>query len=466
MSESSWAEKNDPPPRSSRFPEGFLWGAATSAYQIEGSPLADGAGPSNWHRFTHAPGGTEDGSTGDVASDHYRRAGGDADLMKEMGLGAYRFSIAWSRIFPDGGNSINRAGLDFYSRLVDLLLDRGIRPCATLYHWDHPAALDERGGWLDPSMEERFAAYASVAFRALGDRVSMWMTINEPWVIAHAGFMAGVHPPGHRSAAETAKVSRALLRAHGLALRAGRAEGAAPIGLVANLEPKEPASDAEEDRAAAERGDIYMNRQYLDPVLLGRPPAGLPDIYGPAWVDYTPEDLALIGEPIDFLGVNYYTRAVVRRDGGALPDRESSVRLEDSLYTETGWEVHPEGLTRVLLRLKELYGSIPLYVTENGAAFPDPPRAEGETVEDPLRVAYLRSHLKAAREAIRRGAGLRGYFVWSLMDNLEWSRGFTKRFGVFHVDYATQKRTWKRSGRFYRKVIETNGGVLDGEERG
>lgn len=447
-------------PVTERFPDEFLWGAAASAYQIEGSPLADGASPSNWHRFTHGPGRTARGDTGDVACDHYRRYAADAALMKELRLGAYRFSVAWSRVLPEGRGKPNRAGIDFYSRLVDALLENGVRPCATLYHWDHPASLDDDGGWLSPDMPHRFADYARVVVDALGDRVAMWMTVNEPWVVAHAGFLAGVHPPGHRSVAETAVVSRRLLVAHGLAVRAARASVRAPIGLVVNIEPKDPASDAPDDIAAAERGDIYMNRQFLAPVFRGGPPEGLAEIYGDGWSEYPADELAVIGEPIDFLGINYYTRSVVRRADARLPDRAEAVRQEGKIYTETGWEVHPEGLTRTLLWAKEFCGDIPIYVTENGAAFPDPPKVEGDVVDDPLRVDYSRTHLAAVRRAIAEGVDVRGYFAWSLMDNLEWSEGFSKRFGLVHVDFESQKRTMKESARFYRGVIRTNGAAL------
>ncbi|MFH1278048.1 MAG: GH1 family beta-glucosidase [Candidatus Eisenbacteria bacterium] len=439
-----------------RFPDRFLWGAATSAYQIEGSPLADGAGESNWHRFTHE----QRGDTGDVACDHYRRFEEDVAIMNEIGLAAYRFSIAWSRIQPDGRGRPNRRGIDFYSRLVDALLESGIRPCVTLYHWDHPAALDERGGWLSPDMPRRFADYASIVYDALGDRAAMWMTLNEPWVVAHAGFMGGVHPPGHRSAAETAVASRHMLLAHSLAVRAGRAGGRSPIGLVVNIEPKDAASDDREDIAARERADIYMNRQYLAPLYREGPPKGLAGIYGDRWPGFTDDDLALIAEPVDFLGINYYTRAVVRHDERVLPDRAKPVRQEGAEYTETGWEVFPEGLTRTLLRIKEQCGEIPLYITENGAAFPDPASVRGDTLSDPLRVDYFRAHLRAVHEAIDAGVDVRGYFAWSLMDNLEWSQGFSKRFGLVHVDFETGKRTMKESARFYQEVIKTNGEAL------
>ncbi|MGQ0721851.1 MAG: GH1 family beta-glucosidase [Candidatus Eiseniibacteriota bacterium] len=442
------------------FPEGFLWGAATSAYQIEGSPLADGAGPSNWHRFTHTPGRTRSGETGDVACDHYRRFADDVRLMQELGLRAYRFSISWSRVMPEGRGAINAKGLAFYSRLVDELLSRGIRPCATLFHWDWPAALDDDGGWLNPESPKWFADYARVVFRALADRVPMWMTINEPWVVVDAGFLHGVHAPGRRSAAEARVAAHHLLLAHGEAVRACRAESDGAVGLVVNLEPKYPASESAEDAAATAQADAYMNRQFLDPVLLGRYPEELREIWGDAWRVPPAADLRMIAEPIDFLGINYYTRGVVRRDDATPLLRARSVPPPADRVMETGWEVHPESLTRVLRWVKERYGNVPLYVTENGAAFADPPVAEGGRVPDPRRVEYLRSHLRAAAAAIEAGVDLRGYFVWSLLDNFEWAEGFAIRFGIVHVDFATQRRTLKDSALFYRDVVATNGAAL------
>lgn len=443
-----------------RFPDGFLWGAATSAYQIEGSPLADGAGVSNWHRFSHTPGMTDGGATGDVACDHYRRWKDDVALLADLGVRAYRFSVAWARVFPEGTGRVNPAGLDFYSRLVDALLERGITPMATLYHWDLPAALDERGGWLSRDVAGWFAEYAGTVFRALDDRVPLWATLNEPWVVMDAGFMHGAHAPGHRSAWEAARVTHNLLRAHAAAVRAYRAEGRGKIGLVVNLEPKYAASDSAEDLAARARAEAYMNRQYLDPVFLGAYPEELREVFGEAWPDFPAADLEAIREPFDWLGINYYTRAVTRHDPDSFPVREGKVKQHRHTHTEMGWEVFPQAFEDVLVWVKERYGDVPLYVTENGAAFYDPPAAEGDVVEDPLRVAYYRDHLRAARRAIARGVDLRGYFAWSLLDNYEWSAGYSKRFGIVHVDFETQKRTPKRSALFYGDVIRTNGGAL------
>lgn len=444
-----------------RFPAGFLFGAATSAYQIEGSPLADGAGPSTWHRFSHSPGTTDDGDTGDVACDHYRRSEEDVGLMGELGLNAYRFSVSWSRVFPMGRGQINPAGLAFYDRLVDRLLERGISPVVTLYHWDLPAALDDRGGWLNRDIAAWFADYARAVVNALGDRVALWTTLNEPWVVSDAGYLHGVHAPGHRSIFEAPLASHNLLRAHGAGVQAIRAEGGKPAGLVVNLEPKVSASDDPADLAATRRADAYMNRQFLDPVFFGRYPEEMNEIFGRAWPEFPPDDFGLIREPIDFLGINYYTRSVVRHDPSApAPLYAGRVRQHRHTHTTVDWEVYPPALLDALIWVRDRYGNTPLYLTENGAAFYDPPVAGGEVVEDPLRLAYLRDHLRAAHRALRRGVDLRGYFAWSLLDNFEWSTGYTKRFGLYHVDFQSQRRTPKSSARFYAEVIRTGGAAL------
>jgi beta-glucosidase len=442
------------------FPDGFLWGAATSAYQIEGSPLADGAGPSIWQRFSHSPGRTHEGQTGDVACDHYRRYRDDVRLMAELGLNAYRFSIAWSRVLPEGTGRVNEDGLGFYDRLVDTLLEHGIRPNATLYHWDLPAELDDRGGWLNRDVADWFADYARVAFRRLGDRVPMWATLNEPWVVTDGGYLHGALAPGHRNLFEAPIATHNLMRAHGAAVQAYRAEAKDKIGLVVNLEPKVSATDRPEDIEATRRADAYMNRQYLDPAFFGTYPEELAEIFGEAWPEHSVEDMALIRQPIDFLGINYYTRGVTKHDPSNLPVQNGYVRQPEHTYTETGWEVHAPALTDLLLWVRDRYGSLPLYITENGAAFYDPPRTVDGAIEDPLRVAYYRDHLRAVHDAIGQGVDLRGYFAWSLLDNYEWSLGYTKRFGIVHVDFETQRRTPKASARFYADVIRTNGGAL------
>jgi beta-glucosidase len=442
------------------FPRNFLWGAATSAYQVEGSPLADGAGPSNWHRFSHTPGRVHDGETGDIACDHYHRYADDVALLRRLGINAYRFSVSWSRVMPRGRGAVNPAGVDFYDRLVDALLANGIEPMVTLYHWDLPAALDEVGGWLNPEIAKWFAEYAAVVFRKLDGRVKLWTTLNEPWVSTDAGYLHGVHAPGHRSAFEAPIASHRLLLAHAEAVRAYRAEGRHRIGLVVNLEPKYAASNDAADLAAVARADAYMNRQYLDPVFLGRYPEELAEVFGEAWPRWPADDFALIRQPIDFLGVNYYTRNITRFDARAWPLRAAPVVQKRATRTETGWEVFPAGLTRVLTWVKERYGNPPVYVTENGAAFFDPPSLDGDRVADPLRVDYLRKHLTAVHAAIEAGADVRGYFVWSLLDNFEWSAGYSKRFGIVHVDFETQTRTPKDSAAFYSDVIASNGRAL------
>jgi beta-glucosidase len=443
-----------------QFPSGFLWGAATSAYQIEGSPLADGAGPSIWHRFAHTPGMTANGETGDVACDHYRRFAEDVRLMRDLELTAYRFSIAWGRVLPAGRGPVNPKGMAFYDRLTDLLLQHGIQPCVTLYHWDLPAALDDQGGWLNRDIADWFADYAGVMVKALGDRVVMWATLNEPWVVMDGGYLYGVHAPGHKSLFEPPIATHNLLRAHGAGMQAIRAEGGTQAGLVVNLEPKYPASDRSEDQAATRRAEAYMNRQFLDPVFLGSYPEEMAEIFGAAWPRFPEADFALIGQPLDFLGINYYTRAVTRDDPAAWPVRASKVRQAQHVYTLTDWEVYPEALTDVLLWVTTRYGKVPLYVTENGAAFYDSATANDLPVADPLRVAYYLEHLQAAHRAITAGADLRGYFAWSLLDNFEWSSGFSRRFGLIHVDFETQQRTPKASAKFYTEVIRSNGGVL------
>jgi beta-glucosidase len=422
--------------------------------------LADGAGPSIWHRFVHTPGLVRNGETGDVACDHYRRFESDVALMKRLGLTAYRFSVSWSRVLPDGRGPVNPAGLGFYERLVDALLRAGIEPTITLYHWDLPAALDDRGGWLNPDVANWFAEYAQTLYRRLDDRVKLWATLNEPWVITDGGYLYGALAPGHRNAFEAPIASHNLLRAHGAAVQAYRACGHHQVGIVVNIEPKYPASDAPADLLATRRAHAYMNEQYLDPVFLGRYPEELGQIFGEAWPAWPASDFDLIKQPIDFVGINYYTRSVTRLDPDAWLLRAARVKQNGVVYTETDWEVYPKGLTDTLIWVRDRYGPIPQYVTENGAAFPDPETAGKEPLDDPARVQYFRLHLKATHAAIEQGVDVRGYFAWSLFDNLEWSLGLSKRFGIVHVDFATQKRTPKSSGLLYSKIIATHGAAL------
>jgi beta-glucosidase len=447
-----------------KFPADFVWGTSTSAYQIEGSPTADGAGPSIWHRFSHTPGNTYLDQTGDIACDHYRRYKEDIALMSELGTNAYRFSIAWGRIYPSGTGSVNRRGIDHYSRLVDELLKRNIKPNVTLYHWDLPEALDNRGGWLNRDIADWFCDYAVTMFDALGDRVEMWSTLNEPWVVTDGGYLSGLLAPGHSNLYEAPLATHNQLRAHGMAVQRFRSTRAAQngkIGIVVNLEPKYPASRSSADLQATKRADAYMNRQFLDPVFLGRYPEEMTEIFGEAWPEWSDDDMQLIAEPIDFLGIKYYTRKVERFHPDILPLKTKHVPQLNHTYTETHWEVFPEALTQLLLSVTERYGKLPIYITENGAAFYDPPSPINGRIDDPLRIEYFRQHLRAAHDAMKQGVDLRGYYAWSLLDNYEWSLGFSKRFGIVHVDYETQRRTIKASGRYYSEVIRTQGAKLN-----
>lgn len=401
------------------------------------------------------------GDTGDIACDHYRRYRQDIALMREMGMQAYRFSVSWSRIFPEGKGRINSPGLDHYERLVDALLEAGIEPLCTLYHWDLPAALNDLGGWVNRDVAHWFADYASAMFARLDGRVKSWATLNEPWVVTDGGYLHGALAPGHKDFFETPIASHNLMRSHGAAVQAYRAQGAHKIGIVVNIEPKYRASDAPKDIAATARADAYMNRQYLDPIFFGSYPKELAEIFGEAWPSWPQEDFALISQPIDWLGVNYYTRAVTEYDESQWPLKARAVKQPDALYTETGWEVYPQGLTDTLVWLKQTYGNLPIYVTENGSCFSDPAVAAEGQIHDPQRIAYLNTHVRACSDAIRQGVDLRGYMAWSLLDNLEWSLGYSKRFGIVHVDFATQRRTIKESGKVYAEIARSNGSVLN-----
>ena len=438
------------------FPADFLWGAATSAYQIEGSPLADGAGPSIWHEFAHTPGRVCNDDTGDVACDHYHRYREDIELMRALGLNTYRFSVSWSRVLPEGRGRVNRRGLDFYERLVDALLERGIQPMLTLYHWDLPAALDRLGGWLNPDSAHWFADYAQTLFRALDDRVKLWVTLNEPWVVVDGGYLHGVLAPGQRNPYAAPVATHHLLRAHATAVQAYRAVGRHQIGLVVNLEPKYPDRETAEDLNATMRADAYVNRYYLDPVFLGNYPPELAEIFGVAWPPFPDADFDFIRQPLDFLGINYYSRQVVRHAPENWPLQTRGVRQDRQTHTLLDWEVYPQGLTDILEWVASRYGPLPLYITENGAAFRDEVSADGQ-VHDLRRIAYLREYFTQARLAMDDGVDLRGYFVWSLLDNFEWANGNSKRFGLIHVDYATQQRTLKDSAKWYAQVIARNG---------
>ncbi|HOG46796.1 MAG TPA: GH1 family beta-glucosidase [Anaerolineae bacterium] len=438
------------------FPEGFVWGTATSAYQIEGAVREGGRGVSIWDRFSHTPGKTENGDTGDVASDHYHRWRQDVGLMKELGLNAYRFSIAWPRIIPDGSGAANQAGLDFYDRLVDALLAAGIEPFPTLYHWDLPEALYDKGGWLNRDAAGWFADYAAVVSSRLGDRVRRWITHNEPFVAAFEGYALGSHAPGLNDPKAALQVAHHLLLSHGRAVPILRqnSEAGAQVGIALNLSWVDPASERQADVEAAQRFDGLLNRLFLDPLFRGAYPADMLAYAGPLAPEVEPEDLLQIATPIDFLGVNYYSRAVVADDpqGGPLGARQIVPPYAE--LTEMGWEVYPEGLRQLLVRLHQEYHPAALYITENGCAAAD--RLQDGRVHDPQRIAYLSAHLAAAHQAIAEGVPLRGYLVWSLLDNFEWAYGYTKRFGLVYVDYATQARVVKDSGAWFRQVATAN----------
>jgi beta-glucosidase len=446
-----------------RMPDGFIWGAATASYQIEGAVAEDGRGESIWDRFSHTPGKVVNGDTGDAAADHYHRTAEDIALMRELGLGAYRFSLAWPRILPAGTGAVNERGLDFYDRLVDDLLAAGITPFVTLYHWDLPQALQERGGWANRDTVTAFRRYTEVVARRLGDRVRYWITHNEPWVAAFLGNLYGVHAPGLTDLPTALAVAHHLLLSHGEAVPVFRAHGTpeTQVGITLNLNHVDSASDSAPDRAAAQRMDSGLNRWFLDPVFRGEYPAdALADFAAlGAKPPIQDGDLARIAVPIDFLGVNNYFRSLIQAGPkGDGTDDIHNVKAPGAHYTAMGWEVYPDGLRKLLVRLHHDYQPAALYITENGAAYDDVLTAE-DTVHDPERVAYLRDHLRAARQAIAEGAPLRGYFVWSLLDNFEWAQGYAKRFGVIYVDYPTQRRIMKDSGRYYAEVIRANGPV-------
>lgn len=450
------------------FPTGFVWGAATAAFQIEGSTTVDGRSDSIWDEFCRRPGAVVAGDTGEPATDHYRRFDRDITLMAELGLGAYRFSIAWPRVRP-GGGKVNAAGLDFYERLVDRLLEHEISPWPTFYHWDLPQALEERGGWANRDTAYRFADYVSAVLARLGDRVPVWTTLNEPWCSAFLGYASGRHAPGRTEPAAAIAAVHHLLLAHGLGLAQIRELApTADAGLTLNLFPVQPADPASpSDVDAARRVDGLQNRIFLDPVLRGSYPADmLADLapYGLA-ASVHDADLNLISAPIDLLGVNYYRAHTVTGGPGDEPSSGPSewVGAEPVGFlssglprTDSGWEVQPPGLVDVLVRLHEEYPPIPLHITENGAAYRDEVDSDGH-IRDLERIAFLDAHLRAAHAAIEHGVDLRGYFYWSLLDNFEWAEGYAKRFGIVHVDFASQRRTPKQSAWWYAKVIAVNG---------
>jgi beta-glucosidase len=442
------------------FPPGFTWGVSTSAYQVEGAVAEDGRGESIWDRFSHTPGKIRNGDTGDVASDHYHRWREDVGIMADLGTRAYRFSIAWPRLFPTGRGALNPAGLAFYDRLLDEVLENDIQPMPTLYHWDLPQALEDTGGWLNRSTADWFTDYARTCFERLGDRVPTWFTINEPWIIGQLGYVEGVHAPGKRDLRSGLVAMHHVLLAHGKAVGAYRDIGGhGRIGIVLSLMPTYPATDRDADLDAARLSDGYTNRWLLDPALRGSYPDDMVELFEGTVgrLDFIEDgDLAIAGSKSDVLGVNYYSwRQIGAGKEDDLPWRVVPAP-PDVPRTDGGWEITPERLTELLIRLRDDYGDIPLLITENGAIYNDEPGADGR-VHDTRRIRFVRDHLVAAQKAIDAGVSVEGYFHWSLLDNFEWAEGYWPRFGLVHVDYPTGRRTVKESARWYSSVIEANG---------
>ncbi|HEY3555857.1 MAG TPA: GH1 family beta-glucosidase [Kribbella sp.] len=445
------------------FPSGFTWGAATASYQVEGAVSADGRGPSIWDTFAHTPGRIADGTNGDVADDHYHRFADDIRLLAGLGLNAYRFSIAWPRIMP--GGAVNTAGLDFYRRLAEKCLEYGVTPYATLYHWDLPQPLEDAGGWLVRDTAERFRDYAAATHDALSDVVKHWMTLNEPWCSAFLGYGNGEHAPGRTEGADALKAVHHLLLGHGLALDAIRPQGSAgsAYGIALNPAPIHAATDSAADRDAARRIDGLRNRLFLEPLLSGRYPADVLEDTGMAeWFAAQEADLPLIGAPLDFIGVNYYCPTTVAAPDGPIsspgastqPGSENVVAVDTGLpKTQMGWPIQATGLRDILVTINKLAPELPLYVTENGSAYPDTVTADG-TVEDDERLDYLQQHVAVCKDLVAEGFPLKGYFAWSLLDNFEWAWGYSRRFGIVYVDYATQQRIVKKSGLWLKDFLQ------------
>jgi beta-glucosidase len=444
-----------------RFPKGFHWGTATASYQIEGAHQEDGKGESIWDRFSHTPGKIKHGHTGDVACDSYHRFGEDVALMREMHQTSYRFSIAWPRIQPDGSGPANAKGLDYYRRLIDALLAAGIRPFPTLYHWDLPQALEDRGGWPERDTAGRFADYAEKVVRALGDRVSHWMIFNEPSIFTVMGYLAGIHAPGRRDPDAFLRATHTVNLAQAEAFRAMRSlRKDAVIGTAFNMSACEPAGDSEADQAAAERWHAFVNLWYLETAVNGRYPDAF--VEGPPLerMGVREGDLERIRAPLDFIGINLYTRTLVRHHEadtfGLKAFAAGPLGGGDGPRTDFGWEVWPKALYDVLMRITRDYRRPAIEITENGCSYADGPDAKG-VIHDPRRIEFHRGYLGAVADAIAQGADVRGYHAWTLLDNFEWSEGYDQRFGLVWVDFATGKRTLKDSGRWYGRVAAENG---------
>ncbi len=438
------------------FPQDFVWGAATASYQIEGAWNEDGRGESIWDRFSHTPGKVQDGDTGDIACDHYHHWEEDLEMIKRLGIKAYRFSVAWPRVLPGGRGVLNEAGLDFYSKMVDRLLKLEVEPYITLYHWDLPQTLQDEGGWPSRSVADAFVEYADIVSRALGDRVKNWITLNEPWVSAFVGYEQGRHAPGHKDRNEAIAASHHLLLAHGQAVPVIRRNSPnANVGITLNLSPQVPASPSAADKAEATWVDGYINRWFLDPLVGRGYPQDIVNIFGNDMSFVQAGDMEIISVPVDFIGVNYYTRNIARSEKISEAENAPRIEFRSDEITEMDWEVYPEGLYKTLGRLYFDYDFPIIHITENGAAFIDEVNADGE-VDDPARLSYIKRHLQQVHRAIEAGIPVKGYFAWSLMDNFGWGFGYSKRFGLVHVDYETQKRTIKSSARWYQQAIEKN----------
>lgn len=440
------------------FPRDFLWGVATASYQIEGAWKEDGKGESIWDRFSHNPGNVQNGDTGDVACDHYHLYPEDVKLLKELGVKTYRLSISWPRIFPEGRGEPNEKGMEFYKKLIKLLVENGITPAVTLYHWDLPQKLQDIGGWANREVADYFEQYARYCFKELGALVPIWITHNEPWVVAFVGNYQGRHAPGIKDFSTALHVSHHLLLSHGKAVKAYREMGfKGEIGITYNVSSIYPASGSKEDLAAAGRQDGFLNRWFMDPVLKGKYPEDMLDWYSTRVVlpDILPGDPEIIGTPVDFIGVNYYMPGYIKQDLEDWPLEVKGVTTGKD-QTSMEWEIYPEGLYDLLVRFTKDYNGIKILITENGAAFNDIVNREGK-VEDDNRLDYLYKHFAQAHKAIQDGVNLAGYYVWSFMDNFEWALGYSKRFGITYVDYKTQKRIIKKSGLWYKDVIKNNG---------
>ncbi len=438
------------------FPKDFVWGVATASYQIEGAWNEDGRGESIWDRFSHTPGKVLNGDTGDTACDHYHLWRDDIKLMKSLGIAAYRFSVAWPRVLPQGRGKVSEAGIDFYNQLVDGLLEADIVPYVTLYHWDLPQALEDEGGWPSRLVVDAFVEYTDIITRALGDRVKNWITLNEPWVSAFVGYRDGRHAPGHMDLDKAVAASHHLLLSHGRSVPVIRDNVKdVNVGITLNLTPQVPASPSVVDKKAATWVDGYINRFFLDPLTGRGYPQDIVNSFGNSMDFVQPGDMDTILAPIDFLGVNYYTRNIARSEITPEEQNQPQTVFREGAITEMDWEVYPKGLYNLLGRLHFDYGFQSIFITENGAAFPDEVNSDGE-VDDPARLSYIKEHLKMVNEAISIGVPVNGYFVWSLLDNFEWGFGYSKRFGIVRVDFETQKRTLKSSAEWYRKAIQAN----------